>query len=122
MAWIVVHCGEMRESMRTLRALGNLDEFAAASDLYFNDFHMHACGLCALWDFEQLGINAYKVVGRSDDVEAICTDIGLVARNVEIARDCESRQQYLENMQPPAWADIVCDRGLNCYYPDVAGW
>ena len=112
-------CGEARQAQRTLRASANMEAFEETSDLYFERFHAHACGLCALWDLEQLGVSAYKVVGRSDDVEAICTDVGLVSRNVAIARECKSREEYLRAMEGNPWPDIVCDKGLNCYYPEL---
>lgn len=80
-----------------------------------------ACGLCALWRLEQMGANAYKIVGRCDEAEEVAADIALVARNLEIARASATEDEYLQNMERPANAAEVCTSGLNCYYPEVPG-
>lgn len=113
-------CGEMRAAERRVRSAGSLDETITNSDLHCHAFHQHACGLCALWDFEQMGIAAYKVVGRSDQTDAILEDITTIAAELEIARECDSREAYLERMMPHPYEAEVCVNRLNCYYPEVA--
>lgn len=88
--------------------------------LWAERFHLNACGLCALWRFERLGIEAYKVVGRGDAVEDLAADVGLVARNVALARACATEQEYLRRMERPEGILQLCDNeGLSCYYPEV---
>ena len=84
-------------------------------------YHRRTCGLCALWRFEQLGISAYKVVGRGDDADDLVADASLVVQNTEIARDCASEDEYLKRMEPPRHPETLCGyRGLSCYYPEIA--
>lgn len=83
-------------------------------------YHRRTCGLCALWRFEQLGIDAYKIVGRGDDVEDLCADAALVVRNIATARTCASEEEYLERMELPRDPATLCGmRGLSCYYPEL---
>ena len=84
-------------------------------------YHRRTCGLCALWRFEQLGVSAYKVVGRGDDVDDLCFDAALVVRNAALARDCATEEEYLARMERPRDPSTLCGmRGLSCYYPEVS--
>ena len=84
-------------------------------------YHVRTCGLCALWRFEQLGVSAYKVVGRGDDARDLCADAALVARNAALARTCADEESYLARMEGPRDPETLCgNRGLSCYYPEVA--
>lgn len=82
-------------------------------------FEQAACGLCALWKLEQLGINAGKIVGRCDEKEAVLRDIKLAHRHIEIARSCATQEEYRGRMELPNGYEEFCTSGLNCYYPDV---
>lgn len=84
-----------------------------------NDFHNYACGLCSIYDFIQLNVNAGKVVGRSDDCEAVCEDIRLIGKNIEIAKKCSSREEYLLQMLFPDERKFMCTNGMSCYYPEL---
>ena len=112
-------CGEMRRAQRRIRTGRDAQEAERTSTLHARSFHQRACGLCALWDFEQMGINAYKVVGRCDELEDIAECTRMLARNIEIARASATRNAYLEAMELPPFAAELCDRRLNCYYPDA---
>lgn len=84
-------------------------------------YHRRTCGLCALWRFEQLGVSAYKVVGRGDDVDDLVADAALVVRNVALARECASETEYLQRMELPRNPKTLCgEGGLCCYYPELA--
>ena len=84
------------------------------------DYHRRTCGLCALWRFEQLGVSAYKVVGRGDDVDDLCLDAALVMRDIAIARESPTEAAYHERMERPRDPATLCGmRGLSCYYPEV---
>ena len=111
-------CGELRAANRWFTS-ENLNIIRENSDIYCEAFHKHACGLCALWDFEQMGVSAYKIVGRGDQTDAILEDIELVKRERDIAFACSSRDEYLRAMEPHPYEDTVCVHGLNCYYPNI---
>ncbi len=111
-------CGEIRVGARKLRSSQDVGALRENSDVWCRSFHTHACGLCALWDFEQMGISAYKVVGRGDMSDAIAEDTQLITDELAIARNCSTREEYLRRMRPHPYAEQVCVRGLNCYYPE----
>ena len=82
-------------------------------------YHRRTCGLCALWRFEQLGVSAYKVVGRGDDVDDLVADAALVVRNAALARQCATEAEYHERMELPRNPATLCGmNGLSCYYPE----
>ena len=84
-------------------------------------YHRRTCGLCALWRFEQLGIAAYKVVGRGDDADDLVRDATLVVQNTQIARSCATEEEYHERMQLPSDPRTLCGyNGLSCYYPEIS--
>lgn len=101
------------------------DNFKNRSNLEYtdmllkNDFHNYACGLCAIYDFVRMHINAGKVVGRSDDCEAVCEDIKLIRKNIEIAKNSSSKGEYLENMIFPDDRSVMCTNSMSCYYPEI---
>lgn len=96
-------------------------ERALENEWLLNEYyHVRTCGLCALWRFEQLGIAAYKVVGRGDDVDDLVADAGLVVRNAALARNCATEQDYLASMELPREPETLCGyNGLSCYYPEL---
>ena len=91
--------------------------------LWAHYFHRRTCGLCTLWNFEKLGIAAYKVVGRSDDLDDLIFDASLVGRNARLARECATEEEYLKRMERPSMPRTLCGYdGLSCYYPDNRYW
>ena len=113
-------CGEMRQAGRAFTCkTGCTKKLWHTSDLRRDVYHQYACGLCALWDLEQAANIAYKVVGRGDKPNAIAEDIALVAENIEIARRCTSRNEYLSQMRRNPYENQICAKGLNCYYPEL---
>lgn len=99
--------------------------FSAHDDMVFNHlmfshvFHKSACGICAIWDLLQMGIHAGKVVGRADGVDSIEEDVILLNRNLEIAEECDSREEYLRRLRLPPRYDAMCYQGCSCYYPEI---
>ena len=88
--------------------------------LYKNFFHLCAsCGLCALYRFVKMNIYAYKIVGRNDSPGEVATDVDIIRRNIEIAKKCQSEEEYLLKMLLPANSYVGCKKGLGCYYPEV---
>lgn len=83
-------------------------------------YHRRTCGLCALWRFGQLGVAAYKVVGRGDDVDDLVADAALVERNAVLARTCATESDYHARMELPRDPETLCAmNGLSCYYPEI---
>ena len=123
-------CLSLREGSSLTWALDDAPETdalaraaAQTDELWARLFHRRTCGLCTLWRFEQLGIAAYKVVGRGDDLDDLVADAALVARNAALARTCATEAEYLARMQRPRDPATLCgNRGLSCYYPDDAYW
>lgn len=87
--------------------------------IYTQSFHNNACGLCSIYRFVKLGIAAGKIVGRSDEWQYVCRDIELINKNVEIAKTCQSEEEYLDKMILPEDSALTCKLGLSCYYPEV---
>lgn len=88
-------------------------------NLLRDEFHYFSCGMCAIYDFIRMNINAGKVVGRSDECSSICEDIKLIRKNIEIASQCNSREEYLDKMIFPENRSIMCTNGMSCYYPEI---
>ena len=87
--------------------------------VYTQNFHSMACGICSIYRFVKLGITAGKIVGRSDEWQNICEDIKLIKQNVEIAKACQTEEEYLERMIFPVGHETMCKMGLSCYYPEI---
>lgn len=104
--------GERWEERRTVDA-------PLPVDAWDHLFEQAACGLCAIWRFEQLGINAGKIVGRCDEREAVLRDVELAHRHIEIAKTCATQDEYRARMELPDGYGKFCASGLNCYYPAV---
>lgn len=86
---------------------------------FCNEFHEFACGQCAIYRFIQMGITAFKIVGRLDHASEIVRDVQLTKKNIETAFHCENEAQYLNTMIPPGDYADYCRYGLSCYYPEV---
>lgn len=87
--------------------------------VYTTSFHSYTCGLCSVYRFVKWGISAGKIVGRSDEWQHVCNDISLIKKNVDIARNCNSEEEYLDKMVFPQDSALMCKMGLSCYYPEV---
>ena len=116
-------CSSVKRSPKTLIIKDKDFHTQHAAELndmiYNNSFHNEACGLCAIYDFIALGVTACKIVGRSDEWQYICRDIKLIKDNIEIANNCQSKEEYLEKMVFPEDRVTRCKLGLSCYYPEI---
>ncbi len=109
---------------------GEQIEFKEQHNLQLNNFYYHkfflqrACGICAIWRLLQINIDACKVVGRVLPIERIKSEVGLVKRNIEIAKTCNSEHDYLERMDNPFKSidKDSCKWGFQCYFPDVINY
>jgi putative protease len=98
-------------------AYGRLERTRENNTVYRESFHLYACGQCALWRFDQMGVASYKIVGRGDQAEQICLDAALTARNLPIAKHCTSDADYHALMERPSNQATLCKDRLSCYYP-----
>lgn len=117
-------CGMLNHAAKHIFSVnGNFDaqhEVELNELLYSNMYHgFSACGLCALYRFLNMGIEAYKIVGRAEQINGIVEDIKLVKENIRIAKQCKSEQEYLNTMKLIPISRQACKLGLGCYYPEI---
>ena len=117
-------CGMLNKSKSNINSLQT--DFQSRHDaelnnlLYSSYFHrVAACGLCAIYRFYKLGVESYKIVGRSENPDGIIEDVKMVRDNLKIAETCSSEQEYLEKMILPKNSRVSCKMGLGCYYPEI---
>lgn len=107
------YCGDAEKSF------SNHDAVVFNHLMFSHVFHKSACGICAIWDLLQMGIHAGKVVGRADGADSIEEDVILLNRNLAVAAQCDSREDYLHRLQLPGRYDAMCYQGCSCYYPEI---
>lgn len=116
-------CSSIKHAGKELRLKNNdfhSKNTAELNDMiYNNSFHNYACGLCGIYDFVEMGIAACKIVGRSDEWQYICKDIKIIKDNIDLAKRCGSKEEYLDQMHFPEDRVMMCKLGLSCYYPEV---
>ena len=66
-----------------------------------------------------MGVNSGKIVGRADEQEFILSDVKLVKQNIEIAKNANSREVFLQKMIFPPYLEQSCNLGYSCYYPEI---
>lgn len=98
----------------------SVHDSAVFSHLAFSQvYQKSACGMCAIWDLHQIGVTAGKIVGRADGAGSIISDLNCLEKNIKIADEAESRDEYLKKMIMPKNYDSICFKACNCYYPEV---
>ena len=120
-------CGALCTYTRSGRSeyIHDYTAFAEVHDVEVNDYLyrtallIDACGMCALYRLGHAGLTSLKIVGRADDCRAVCRDIALTRRNIDIMENSRSEQEYLERMEFPPGYPGRCRMGLSCYYPQV---
>lgn len=116
-------CGMMRRVPLRLKCdrsdFPSQAEHSQNSQLYLKSYRSFACGICAIYDFLQMGIHSAKIVGRGDDPSYLIKDVVLAKKNIEIASSCHSRAEYLEKMVFPNGKYDMCIFGYSCYYPEI---
>ena len=116
-------CGTLNKISRQIVAdtsmLNNQQSIELNDVLYHEHFHVDACGMCALYRMNKMGVTSLKIVGRADVPQSIAKDIELIKNNMNILRGCTSEEEYLSKMIMPDNCDKQCQTGLSCYYPEV---
>lgn len=103
----------------TRKDFNHRHDIALNEQIYNKFFHNDACAMCALYRLIKMGVNSLKIVGRADNSHAVCKDIEITRRNIQIAESCSSEMEYLEKMIFPFNSIKNCCMGLSCYYPEV---
>lgn len=113
-------CGTLAEAQVHFKCKEAFEPYIRLNhNIYSHDFHENACGLCGIYRFLQLGVSACKIVGRSEDYQAICQDIRYVSENIRIAKECKNEEEYRKRMRFPDNKAELCNSGLSCYYPEI---
>lgn len=90
-----------------------------AHDVYSNQLFIRACGMCALWHLKQAGVSSYKIVGRGDEIDHLCADVEITARNLEAANSANTFHDYMRSMEKPGNREVLCRGHRSCYYPEI---
>lgn len=75
----------------------------------------HACGLCALWRFREIGIKNVKIVGRGKYWKYMIKDVKLVKEAIAELDNCRSEEAFIHLMKEKQ--KEIC--GQNCYYREL---
>lgn len=107
------------KTITSRKAFAELDSMAFNDLIYNSLFHAYSCAMCAIYDFLKIGISSLKIVGRADDPKSVLYDVSLSVKNLEIAKSCSSRDEYLSAMIMSDKMPSMCRSGLSCYYPEI---
>ena len=79
-----------------------------------------ACGLCALWDYAAIGLDAVKVVGRGTPTEKKEWAVATLAELIATIRGGVTREAFLAEARSRSRARFShgCDPRL-CYAPEL---
>lgn len=81
----------------------------------FRQLWSKTCACCNLYDVKDY-IHSLKIVGRAASEEKLLNQLRLARKNVDFAKNCTSRREYLEYMERPENSQKLCKFYLNCYY------
>ena len=109
---------ELRGDLSRLR-FEEMSRQRLAMQMWHRVFMKDACGLCALWRMERMGIARCKLVGRSGGSRSALGTLRILYDNMALAQRSATEEEYLNGMELPDNADFRCTVGLNCYYPEV---
>lgn len=116
-------CGMLAHSERKILTNDNdfmrNQEYRVNSLLYNKYYRKLSCAICALYDFVHMGVKSGKIVGRADEQDFIIKDVKLVKKNIEIAQNSVSREEFLQKMIFPPYFEQSCNLGYSCYYPEI---
>lgn len=100
-----------------------LGEIVALTRQYvWNRFHIddRPCGVCALYEFNQIGVTSVKIVGRGYPKDKKIKDIKFVYNMREFLSKAPSKEEF-RNTVRKSYAETYnrpC-RIIMCYYPEV---
>lgn len=117
-------CGYLNRAKRILYSsktgFQETHDYSLNNELYERMFHvLPACGLCAIFDFVKMGIDACKIVGRYENDDEVAEDIRLVSNNITIAKACNTKEEFLSRMITHTIHTTRCYMSMGCYYPEA---
>lgn len=77
------------------------------------------CGLCAVWDFCQAGIDCLKIVGREAHPSRKLRSLQLLRTVVELVDQGASRDEVRDYARELRDTPELCGSGYMCYYRDA---
>lgn len=79
------------------------------------------CGACALYDFEEIGIDCVKIVGRGNQIKRKVNDVKFIRMLLTLLKDKSiSREEYIKNTRAfYRYVYRLPCRTAMCYYPEV---
>ena len=114
-----LHCDELPALCNLPYRVTGMDApafFPAAGPVAYDGPGSTGCGLCALFDLQNLGITHLKLVGRGNHTDAMLRDLRLLRACVDALASCTDRDAFsafIRQQFPEGCAH-------NCYYPDSA--
>lgn len=88
------------------------------SSIFGLNFLPNACGACALYDFEKIGISSLKIVGREFPTSKKVKDTNFLKRLLEYLNEKPSRSSFYQKVKHE-YKQVYkkdCSKSL-CYYP-----
>lgn len=79
------------------------------------------CGICSIWDLNEMGVDSLKIVGREFSYKQISPITELFSQALKLARKT-SKNEYNENIEkiiPLWWEKAVCSKN-QCKYCNMA--
>ncbi|MEM2104249.1 MAG: U32 family peptidase [Candidatus Bathyarchaeia archaeon] len=100
-----------------------IEEIAALTRQYvWNRFHIddRPCGVCALYEFSQMGVTTVKIVGRGYPKDKKIRDVKFVYSMRELLDKASSKEQFRNIVRKLYRETYGCPcRIIMCYYPEV---
>jgi len=87
------------------------EKFSNNKNTYLNiiNRNLHkriSCGLCSLYEINQMGIESLKLVSRSTDIDKTLSDVKRLTKCIEMSKKAQSQSQYLNDMKN---SGMICD-------------
>ena len=79
------------------------------------------CGACALYDFDEMGVDYAKIIGRGNQTWRKEKDIKFIRLLLDILEDRNiSRQEYIERSRMLYFRTYGFNcQAIRCYFPEV---
>ena len=83
----------------------------------------HGCGLCAIFDFLEIGVDSIKITGRELDCKYILEICKNINDMINIAKKSSTKAEYISSISKKELVNkIKCDDGFDCFYPELGKW
>jgi len=101
----------------------DVDLYNENHDVYSNSLLNYGCGICAIYDFLEIGVNSIKITGREFDVDFILYVCKTIFEIRELAAKSHSKNEFIANLNKfKLIKKLNCENGLECFYPELGKW